>query len=91
MSSNEIETNDVNGSRLPEQGPSSGRCSRHGNIGRHHVNPVISRRRKWTSQENKTVMECYLLSEPKIRRYIKRMLSLWLQKGIFLGIRTKIG
>ena len=28
-------------------------------------------------------MECYLLSEPKIRGYTKRMLSLWLQKGMF--------
>ena len=54
MSSNEIETNDVNGSQ---------------------ANPVISKRRKWTSQENKIVMECYLLSEPKIRGYRKRMLS----------------
>ena len=83
MSSNEIQTNDVNGSRLAEQGPSSGRCSRQGNIGRHHANPVISKRRKWTSQENKIVMECYLLSEPKIRGYRKRMLSLWQQKGMF--------
>ena len=62
MSSNEIETNDVNGSQ---------------------ANPVISKRRKWTSQENKIVMECYLLSEPKIRGYRKCMLSLWLQKGMF--------
>ena len=84
MSSNEIETNDVNGSRLAEQGPSSGRCSRQGNIGRHHANPVISKRRKWTSQENKIVMECYLLSEPKIRGYITHMRSLRLQKGMFL-------
>ena len=83
MSSNEIETNDVNGSRLAEQGPSSGRCSRQVNIGRHHANPVISKRRKWTSQENRIVMECYLLNEPKIKRYRKRMLSLWLQKGMF--------
>ena len=83
MSSNEIETNDVNGSLLAEQGPSSSSCSRQGNIGRHHVNPVISKRRKWTSQENKIVMECYLLSEPKIRGYRKHMLSLWLQKGMF--------
>ena len=78
MSSNEIETNDVNESRLAEQGPSFGRCSQQGNIGRHLANPVISQRRKWTSQENKIVMECHLLSEPKIRRYRKRMLSLWL-------------
>ena len=29
------------------------------------------------------VMECYLLSEPKVRGYRKRMLSLWLQQGMF--------
>ena len=28
-------------------------------------------------------MECYLLSEPKIRGYRKCMLSLWVQKGMF--------
>ena len=28
-------------------------------------------------------MECNLLSEPKIRGYRKRMLRLWLQKGMF--------
>ena len=33
--------------------------------------------------ENKVVMECYLLSEPKIIRYRKHMLSLWLQKCMF--------
>ena len=84
MSSNEIETSNVNESRLAEQGPSSGRCSQQGNNGRHHVNPVISKRRKWTCQENKIIMECYLLSEPMIRGYRKRLLSLWLQKGMFL-------
>ena len=83
MSSNEIQTNDVNGSRLAKQGPSSDRCSRQGNIGRHHANPLISKRRNWTSQENKIVMECYLLSQPKIRGYRKRMQSLWLQKGMY--------
>ena len=74
MSSNEIETNEVNGSQLAEQGPSPGRSSQQGNIGRHHESPVISKRR--TSQGNKMVMECYLLSEPKISRYRKRMLNL---------------
>ena len=83
MSSSEKETNDVKGSRLTEQGHLSGRCSRQENIGHHHVNPVISKRRKWTSQENKIIMEWYLLSEPKIRGYKKRMLSSWLQKGMF--------
>ena len=66
-----------------EQGPSSGRCSQHGNIGRNHANTVISKRRKCTSQENKIVMEYYLLSEPEIRVYRKRKLSLWVQKGMF--------
>ena len=28
-------------------------------------------------------MECYLLSEPKIRGYRKRMVSLWMQKDLF--------
>ena len=51
MSSNEIETNDENGSRFAEQGPSSGRCSRQGNIGRNYANSVTSKRRKWTSQD----------------------------------------
>ena len=76
MSSNEIETNDVNGSRLAELGPSSRRCSQQGNIGCHHANPVISKRKEWSSQDNKIVMEYCLLIEPKIRGYRKCMLSL---------------
>ena len=28
-------------------------------------------------------MGCYLLSEPKVRGYRKRMLSLWLNEGMF--------
>ena len=76
MSSNEIETNDLNASQLAQQGP------RQGDIGRHHANPVIIERRKWSSQENKIVMERYLFSEPKIRGYRKGMVSLWLQKGM---------
>ena len=46
------------------------------------MNPVISKRRKWTSQESKIVMECYLLSEPRIRGYRNHMLSLWLQNSM---------
>ena len=83
MSSSEKEINDMKGSQLAEQGLLSGRCSRQGNIGHHHVNPVISKRRKWTSEENKIVMECCLLSEPRVRGYRKHMLSLWLQKSMF--------
>ena len=84
MSSNEIETNDVNGSRLAEQGPSPSRCSRH------YANPVISKRRQPAIQENNIDMECYLLSESKIRGYRTSMLSLWLQKGMFLVSEQKL-
>ena len=75
MSSNEIETNNVNVSRLTEQGALSGMCSQQRNIGSHHANPVISKRRKWTSQEDMIVME--------FRGNRKCLLSLWLQKGMF--------
>ena len=80
----------MDGSRLAEQGSSSGRCFRQENIGRHHANPVISKRRKWTSQGNKIVMECYLLSGPKTRGYRKRMMSLWLQKGMFWASEQRL-
>ena len=67
MCSNEIDPNDVESVPTQrERGPLSARCSRQGNISRHHANPLISKRRKCTSQENKIVMECYLLSEPKL-------------------------
>ena len=80
MFSNEIETNDVNGPRLAEQGPSSGRCSRQGTLVAimrflslvREENGLVKRSR---DQENKIVMECYLLSEPKIRGHRNRMLS----------------
>ena len=82
MSRKKIQTNDVNGFQPAEQGPSSSSCSQQEKIVRHHESPVISKRRKWTSQENKIIMECCLLSEPNIRGYRKRMLSLWQQKGM---------
>ena len=66
MSSNEIETNDINGSQLAEHGPMPGRCSWQGNIGCHHGIPVICKKRKWTSQENEIAMEYYLLSESRL-------------------------
>ena len=47
------------------------------------MNHGLSRRKKWPGQENKIIMVCYLLSEPKIRGYRERMLSLSLQKGMF--------
>ena len=50
----------------------------------------ISKQRKWSSKEIKILMECYLLSEPKVRGYRKHKLSLCLNKGV-LGTRKKYG
>ena len=90
MSTKQIDTNNENGSRLAEQGPSSSRCSRQGNIGHHHGRPIISKQRKWSSQGNKIIMECYLLNEPKVRGYRKHMLSLWFNKGMFWVSRQRL-
>ena len=35
-------------------------------------------------------MECYLLSEPKVRGYRKRMLNLWLNEGACFGVSEQI-
>ena len=35
-------------------------------------------------------MECYLLNEPKVRRYRKHMLSLWFNKGMFWVSRQRL-
>ena len=90
MSTKQIETNNVNGSRLVEQGPSSSSCSRQRNIGCHYANPVTSKRRKWSSQENKIVLKSYLLSERKVRGCRKRMLSLWLNKGMLWASEERL-
>ena len=82
MSSNEIETNDVNGSRSQSKDPRPAGVLDRG-ILVNRVNCVISKRRKWTSQENKIIIQCNLMSEPKIRGCKKLMPSLWLQKSMF--------
>ena len=51
MSSNEIETNNVNRSLLAEQGPSSIWCSRQRNIDCRHAN-LLSLVREESGQEN---------------------------------------
>ena len=61
------------------------------NIGCHHASPVISKQRKWSNQENRIVMECFLLSEPKVRSYRKHMLTLWLNKGMFWVSEQRLG
>ena len=40
-------------------------------------------RRKWSRDDNRTAMECYLRSNPDIRGYRRRMIDLWKDKGMF--------
>ena len=74
--------------RPVEQGPPSGRCSQQGHIGRHHANPVKSKKRKWTSQENKIAVGCYLSAEPKIRGHRKRI-RVYDCKNVCFGYQNK--
>ena len=59
-----------------------------GNIGHHHVNLVINDQRKWSCQENKIITGCYLLSDTKVRGYIKCMLNFGL-KAVCFGYQNK--
>ena len=64
MSSNETETN---GYRLQSKNPRlEGVLDRRTLVVIMRILSLV-KRRKWTSQENKIVVECSLLSKPKIR------------------------
>ena len=41
------------------------------------------RRRKWSQEVNRIVMECYYSRNPEIVGYIERMHMIWKEKGIF--------
>ena len=47
------------------------------------IQGVPNRRRKWTKEDNRMVMDCYLRNKSDVRRYRKRMLSLWRRKERF--------
>ena len=40
-------------------------------------------RRKWCQEDNRRVMECYYQSTPSRNGYRKRMLQIWVEKGMF--------
>ena len=82
MSTKQIVTNDRNRSSLAKQGPSSGRCFWQGNIGRHHASSVISKQKKWSSQENKIVKECSLY-KVNLRLEVIESVKLWFNKTMF--------
>ena len=85
MNTNSLLNSDVNRAGANDgEGPSSGRCpmaQQHG-PGRHPAT-AARMRRKWTKYENRVVMECFYLSDPKTRGYRKRMHVLWNDRGMF--------
>ena len=73
----------MNETRTFGDGLSPGRCSMETQRGpgRHQTTATArTRRRKWTQHENRTVMECYYLSEPGKIGYRKRMHAIWNQQ-----------
>ena len=84
MNSIENRENNVNGAGT-SQGESSsfgrGSWGQQRGPGRRHA--TARTRVKWTKELNKIIMECYYRSEPKKRRFRKRMYAIWQEKGLF--------
>ena len=73
--------NGVNETQAPSEGVTPGRVSR-------EQQPAPGRypataRTKWTKAVNKLFMKCYIMSNPGIRGYQKRMISKWKENGKF--------
>eukprot|EP00795_Rhopilema_esculentum_P002131 gene2130-biopygen11212 len=80
--------NDVNGSGSTGEAVASGRGggATQASLGRYHAtaeSTVGSRtRNQWTREDNRTVMECYVASEPNKRGYRKRMVNIWRSRNL---------
>ena len=85
MFNNNITTNGVNETRTDNsESLAPGRCSakQQRGPGRHPAT-VANKRVKWTKEYNKLAIECFLRSQPNVRGYRKRMLTIWNEKGLF--------
>ena len=67
------------------EGLSPSRCptEQQGGPGRHCTTAKGRRRRKWSEEINRIVMECYYSSNPKVVGYRERMYMIWKEKGMF--------
>ena len=87
MSDNTNRNDDVNGAGTSCEGPSSGRCptGEQRGPGRQSstANNGKTKRRKWTQNDNRIVMECYFKSDPSIIGYIERMYAIWKSMEMF--------
>ena len=86
MENCDLSDNGVNETRTFGNGLSPGRCSMETQRGPgRHQTTATSRtgRRKWTQHDDRTVIECYYLSEPGKKGYRKRMHIIWNQQEMF--------
>ena len=83
MSNQSISMNGVKEARSnSDEGLSPGRCptGQQGGLVRHHTTAKEGRRRKWSQEVNRIVMECYYSSNPEVVGYIERMHMIWKKK-----------
>ena len=81
MSSHNDEVNSVNGTFQSQKGASPGTDPR-AEQARPGQKQAIARM-KWTKEVNKLVMKCYIKSNPRVRGYMKRMMALWNDIGVY--------
>ena len=64
---------------------SPGRCptEQQGGPGCHRTTSKVGRRRKWSREVNRIVMESYNSSNPEVVGYKEKMLMIWKGKGFF--------
>lgn len=84
MSKSNLLNNGVNEARASSKSLSPCKCPMgdQSTPGRHPTTAVRTRR-KWSQQDNKSVIECFYRSNPKKAGYGKRMYALWIEMGMF--------
>ena len=77
--------NAVNGTQTYGEGSSPGAATggQQPVPSRQHTTAQRRVRRKWYQEDNRRVMECYYQSTPSRNGYRKRMLQIWVEKGMF--------
>ena len=86
MSNQSISMNGVKEARTDcGEGLSPSRCptEQQGGPSRHCTTAKEGRRRKWSQEVNRIVMECYYSNNPEVVGYRERMHMIWKEKGMF--------
>ena len=84
MDNASIQVNGVNEAVLDSDCLSPGTDSVHTQADPGRYSTTASQaRRKWSDEDNRIAMMCYIASEPKQRGYRKRMVKIWEEQGTF--------